>query len=373
MTRLADDHGAINLAQGFPDFDTPEEIKEAARKAIAEGVNQYPVTWGTPRFREAIAAKYRRFGWPELDPDEEIVVTCGSTEAMAAAFLGLLDPGDEVIVFEPFYENYGPDAYMAGAVPVVVPLDPPAWAVDMDRLAGAMTVRTRAIVITTPHNPTGKVFSSDELAAIAELAAERDLLVFTDEIYEHIVYEGREHVSIARIPGMADRTVTISAMSKTYAVTGWRVGWAVAEPALMASIRKIHDFLTVAAPAPLQEAGITAMGLPANFYRQLARDYHERRELFLSLVREPYDLIRPEGAYYAMARVGPLRERLGLEDDTALCHALVTKAGVAAVPGSSFFVDGSRGHDLIRFAFPKRLETLREAGNRLARFAAGAG
>jgi aspartate/methionine/tyrosine aminotransferase len=370
MTRLADDHGAINLAQGFPDFDTPEEIKEAARRAITSGVNQYPVTWGTPRFREAIAAKYGRFGWPEPDPDEEIVVTCGSTEAMAAAFLGLMDPGDEVIVFEPFYENYGPDAYMAGAVPVVVPLDPPAWTVDMDRLEAATTVRTRAIVITTPHNPTGKVFSSDELAAIAEIAIERDLLVFTDEIYEHIVYDGREHLSMALVPGMAERTVTISAMSKTYAVTGWRVGWAIAAPPLMSSIRKIHDFLTVAAPAPLQEAGITAMEMADEFYRELASDYHQRRDLFLSLVGEAYDLIRPEGAYYAMARVGPLRGRLGLEDDTALCHALVTQAGVAAVPGSSFFVDGARGSDLIRFAFPKRLETLREAGSRLAQFAA---
>jgi aspartate/methionine/tyrosine aminotransferase len=371
MTRLADDHGAINLAQGFPDFDTPDEIKEAARHAIAAGINQYPVTWGSPRFRSAIAAKYRAFGWPEVEPETEIVVTCGSTEAMAATYLALLDPGDEVIVFEPYYENYGPDAYMAGARPVVVPLDPPDWRVDLERVAAAVTDRTRAMVITTPHNPTGKVFAREELAALADLAIERDLLVFTDEIYEHILYDGREHLSMALVPGMAERTVTISALSKTYSVTGWRVGWAIASAPIMASIRKVHDFLTVAAPAPLQEAGVTAMEMPPAFYGRLALEYDERRSTFLSMVGEAYDLIVPEGAYYAMARIGALRERTGAVDDTAFCHDLVLRAGVAAVPGSSFFADGRLGHDLIRFAFPKRLETLRRAGERLAEFADG--
>jgi aminotransferase len=372
MTRLADDHGAINLAQGFPDFDTPDEIKDAAKRAIDGGINQYPVTWGSPRFRAAIAAKYARFGWPEVDPETEIVVTCGSTEAMAASFLALLDPGDEVVVFEPFYENYGPDAYMAGARPVVVPLDPPDWAVDVDRVAAAMTDRTRAMVITTPHNPTGKVFSQAELQALADLAIERDLLVFTDEIYEHIVYDGRRHLSIALLPGMRERTVTISALSKTYSVTGWRVGWTIASDQVMASIRKVHDFLTVAAPAPLQEAGVTAVEMPDAFYETLARQYAERRSTFLGMVGEQFDLLVPEGAYYTMARIGPLRERIGAADDTAFCHDLVLRAGVAAVPGSSFFADARLGHDLIRFAFPKRLETLREAGERLADYAGSA-
>ena len=370
MTRFSDDHGAINLAQGFPDFDTPEVIKDAAREAIASGVNQYPVTWGAPGFRRAIAAKYARFGWPQVDPEEEIVVTCGSTEAMAATFLALLDPGDEVIVFSPFYENYGPDAHMAGAEPVVVPLEGPDWAMDPERLAAAITARTRAIVITTPHNPTGKVFSREELTAVADLAIERDLLVFTDEIYEHILYDGREHVSMALLPGMRDRTVTISALSKTYSVTGWRVGWAIATPAVMAPIRKMHDFLTVAAAAPLQEAGITAMEMPDAFYEGLAHEYAERRRIFFDAVGEGFGLIEPEGAYYAIAMIGPLRERLGVDDDTAFCHEMVRRAGVAAVPGSSFFADGRIGRDLVRFAFPKRHGTLTEAGARLAAFAA---
>ena len=373
MTRLADEHGAINLAQGFPDFDTPEEIKEAAKRAVDGGINQYPVTWGSPRFRAAIAAKYARFGWTDVDPETEVVVTCGSTEAMAASFLALLDPGDEIVVFEPFYENYGPDAYMAGARPVVVPLDPPDWAVDVDRVAGVMTDRTRAMVITTPHNPTGKVFSRDELQALADLAIERDMLVFTDEIYEHIVYDGRRHLSIALLPGMRERTVTISALSKTYSVTGWRVGWAIASEPVMASIRKMHDFLTVAAPAPFQEAGVTAVEMPDTFYDRLVLDYAERRSVFLGMVGDAFDLIVPEGAYYTMARIGPLRKRTGAADDTGFCHDLVLRAGVAAVPGSSFFADGRRGHDLIRFAFPKRLETLRAAGERLAEYADQAG
>jgi aminotransferase len=258
---------------------------------------------------------------------------------------------------------------MAGAEPLVLPLEPPEWRVDLERVAAALTPRSRAIVITTPHNPTGKVFTEDELRGLADLAIERDLLVFTDEIYEHIVYDGRRHVSMAMVPGMAERTVTISALSKTYSVTGWRVGWAIAAAPIMASIRKVHDFLTVAAPAPLQEAGVTAMEMPPAFYDQLALEYAERRALFLAMVGKAFDLIAPEGAYYAMARIGDLRERIGAPDDTTFCHDLILRAGVAAVPGSSFFVDGRRGNDLIRFAFPKRLETLRQAGERLAEFA----
>jgi aspartate/methionine/tyrosine aminotransferase len=369
MTRLADLHGAINLAQGFPDFDTPEEIKEAARRAIAEGFNQYPVTWGSPRLRAALAAKYERFGWPSLDPDTQIVVTCGATEAMAAAFLALVEPGDEVMLLEPFYENYGPDAYLAGARPVVVPMEPPDWRLDMDRLAAAIGPRTRAMVLTTPHNPTGRVFTDGELSAIADLAVRNDMLVFTDEIYEHIVYDGRAHRSIALWPGMAERTVTISAMSKTYSVTGWRVGWAIGAPALIDPIRKVHDFLTVAAPAPLQEAGVVALEMPQTYYQDLVRTYQERRDVFLELTASTgFHMFRPEGAYYAMAEVGALREQILAVDDVAFCHDLVLRAGVAAVPGSSFFVDGRLGRNLVRFAFPKRLEMLRMAAKRLARF-----
>ena len=368
MTRLADDHGAINLAQGFPDFDPPLEVTEAAKRAIDEGYNQYPVTWGSPRLREALSAKYRRFGWPELDPETEMVVTCGSTEAMVASFLALVDPGEEVLLLEPYYENYGPDAFLSGAVPRFVPLAPD-WTLDPERLEVAIGPRTRAIVITTPHNPTGRVFTVEELGAIAELAIIHNLLVFTDEIYEHIVYDGREHLSIAMLPGMRERTVTISALSKTYSVTGWRVGWAISSPELIDPLRKVHDFLTVAAPAPLQEAGATAVSLPDEYYSELVKAYEERREVFFGLVDgNGFDLVRPEGAYYAMAKVGPLRERLNIPDDTTFCRELVLRAGVAAVPGSSFFDDPAEGRDLIRFAFPKRLETLREAGARLAQF-----
>ena len=368
MTRLADEHGAINLAQGFPDFDAPEVVKEAARRAVADGHNQYPVTWGSPRFREAIAAKSERLGWPPLNPEREIVVTCGATEAMAATFLALVEPGDEVLMFEPYYENYAPDAYLSGAIPKVVPLTRPSWGLDLERTAAAIGPRTRAIVITTPHNPTGRVFTAAEMEGLAELALRHDLLVFTDEIYEHILYDGARHISIALLAGMRDRTVTVNALSKTYSVTGWRVGWAVASAPLMASIRKVHDFLTVAAPAPLQEAGVAALELPPAYYEDLARSYATRRDVFLDAVGDAITMTRPQGAYYALADVAELRERLALADDVALCRRLVTGAGVAAVPGSSFFVEPGHGRDLIRFAFPKRRETLSEAGRRLREF-----
>jgi aspartate/methionine/tyrosine aminotransferase len=372
MTRLADEHRAINLAQGFPDFDAPEEIKAAAMAAIEAGVNQYPVTWGSPTMRGAIASKYERYGWPEMDPESDIVVTCGSTEAMASTFLALIEPGDEVLMFEPFYENYGPDAYLAGGVPRVVPLASPAWDLDVDRLRNAVGDRTRAIVINTPHNPTGKVFSADELSAVAELAIERDLLVFTDEIYEHILYDDRRHLSIALLPGMRERTVTISALSKTYSVTGWRVGWAISSPELIGAIRKVHDFLTVGAPAPLQEAGAVALALPDDYYKDLALAYAERRDVFLGLLEGTgFHALRPEGAYYTMTEVRGLREARDLADDTAFCRELVIQGGVAAVPGSSFFADPLDGRDLIRLAFPKRLETLRLAAERLRAFSDG--
>jgi aminotransferase len=369
MTRLADGHAAINLAQGFPDFDAPEEIKDAARRAVADGVNQYPVTWGSPRFRQAIAEKYERFGWPALDPEDEIVVTCGSTEAMASSFLALVEPGDEALLLEPFYENYAPDAFLSGAVARPVPMETPEWALDEERLEAAVTPGTRVLVLNTPHNPTGHVFTADELAAVAEIALRHDLFVFTDEVYEHIVYDGRSHRSIALLPGMRERTVTVSAMSKTFSVTGWRVGWAVASRELMASIRKVHDFLTVAAPAPLQEAGIVAMGMPTAYFRDLARAYQERRDVFLAgLDQTGLPFTTPEGAYYTLVDVSGIREAVGARDDVELCRELAVRAGVAAVPGSSFFADPARGRDLIRLAFPKRLETLREASARLTGF-----
>jgi aminotransferase len=369
MTRLADQHQAINLAQGFPDFDAVPEIKAAAVAAIEAGVNQYPVTWGSPTLRGAIAAKYARFGWPELDPETEIVVTCGSTEAMASTYLALVEPGDEVLMFQPFYENYGPDAYLSGAVPRVVPLASPEWSLDVDRLRDAVGPKTRAIVVNTPHNPTGKVFTEAELSAVADVAIERDLLVFTDEIYEHIVYDGRSHVSIALLPGMRERTVTISALSKTYSVTGWRVGWAISSPELIGAIRKVHDFLTVAAPAPLQEAGVVALSLPDSYYEELARAYAARRDLFIGrLEGTRFNVLRPEGAYYTVTDVRGLREARGIEDETAFCRRLVVDGGVAAVPGGSFFADPREGRDLIRLAFPKRLETLELAADRLRAF-----
>jgi aspartate/methionine/tyrosine aminotransferase len=371
MTRLADEHGAINLAQGFPDFDTPEEIKEAARRAIAEGVNQYPVTWGSPRCRRAIAEKYARFGWLGIDPEAGIVVTCGSTEAMASTFLALVDPGDEVVLLQPYYENYAPDAFLCGGTVRVVPLAGPGWTPDLERVEEAVGPATRALVLNSPHNPTGHVFGDEELAALADLAIRRDLFVFTDEVYEHIVYDGRRHRSIATWPGMAERTVTISALSKTYSVTGWRVGWAIAHPTVMASIRKVHDFLTVAAPAPLQEAGVTALRMPDSYYEGLGRAYQERRDVFLAALSETgLPFTTPQGAYYTLVDVSAIRDKLGLRDDVEVCRELVLRAGVAAVPGSSFFADPSEGRDLVRLAFPKRLETLREAGARLASFAA---
>ncbi|MGZ5297669.1 MAG: aminotransferase class I/II-fold pyridoxal phosphate-dependent enzyme [Actinomycetota bacterium] len=362
MTRLSDLYDAINLGQGFPDFPAPDEIKEAARRAIADDHNQYPVTWGVPEFREAIASQYRRVYDMSVDPELEVCVTCGSTEAMIAAMLGLLDPGDEVVVFEPFYENYGPDAILTGAVPRTVTLRPPDWTFDEGELRAAFNDRTRAIVVNSPNNPTGKVFSREELSAIAELCVSYDAIAITDEIYEHITYDGTRHIPIATIPGMEDRTVTISALSKTYAVTGWRVGWAIAAPALMDGIRPVHDFLTVAAPAPMQVAGITALGLPDSYYSEALVEYDERRATMMRILGESGFVAQPPaGAYYVMADIS----HLGFEDDVTAARSLVEGIGVATVPGSSFFSDPSNGRHLLRFAFCKRLETLEAAGERL--------
>ncbi|HEX5725441.1 MAG TPA: aminotransferase class I/II-fold pyridoxal phosphate-dependent enzyme [Longimicrobiaceae bacterium] len=360
MTRVATEHGAINLAQGFPDFACPDVLKEAACQAIHADVNQYAVTWGTPRFRRAIADKYARFYGMEVDEAREVTVTCGATEAMAAALLAVVNPGEEVIVFEPFYENYGPDAILCGARPVWVPMGPEG--LDLERLAAAFSDRTRAIVVNTPNNPTGHVFSRAELEAIAELCRRHDALAVTDEVYEHILYEG-SHIPMATLEGMRERTITISSYSKTFSITGWRIGTIVAPPDVTGAIRKVHDFLTVGAPAPLQEACATALEtLGDDYYQGLAADYRERREvLHGALVEAGFRCAPPRGAYYILADFSALSE---LADD-AFARWLAREVGVAPVPGSSFFHDPALGRRLVRFAFPKRLETLREAGRRL--------
>jgi aspartate/methionine/tyrosine aminotransferase len=362
MTRLANAHGAVNLAQGFPDFPAPAEVKEAARRAIDEDRNQYPITWGERELREAIADKYRRTYGMDVEPDANVCVTCGSTEAMISSMLAVLDPGDEVVIFEPFYENYGPDTILSGAAPRYVALRPPDWSFDPAELAAAFSDRTRGIVINTPNNPTGKVFTREELEAIAALCQRYDAVAFTDEIYEHITYDGAEHVPIATIPGMEDRTVTVSALSKTYSVTGWRVGWTVAPAELIAGIRTVHDFLTVGAPTPLQHAGVTALNLPQSYYDTIAGEYAERRALMLEILEETgFKPHPPAGAYYTMADV----THLGFDTDVQAARHLVENVGVAVVPGSSFFSEPELGSNAVRFSFCKRLETLREAGNRL--------
>ncbi len=362
MTRLAMEHGAINLAQGFPDFPAPGELKEAAKRAIDEDLNQYPITWGERELREAIAEKYRRDYGMAVDPERSVCVTCGSTEAMIAAILGVLDPGDEVVIFEPYYENYGPDTILAGATPRYVALREPDWTFDEGELRAAFSDRTRAVVVNTPNNPTGKVFSREELEAIAALCVRYDAVAFTDEIYEHITYDGARHVPIATVPGMEDRTVTISAVSKTYAVTGWRVGWAIAPPPLLDGIRKVHDFLTVGAPTPLQHAAATALRLPPSYYERTGREYAERRSVMMDVLAEArFEAKPPAGAYYVMASV----EHLGMGSDVEVAMRLVREVGVAVVPGSSFFSRPELGRHVVRFSFCKRPETLREAGRRL--------
>jgi aspartate/methionine/tyrosine aminotransferase len=368
MTRLAQQHDAVNLSQGFPDFPAPAEIKDAACAAILGDVNQYAVTWGARPLRTAIAAQFtRRHGVP-VDPDTQITVCCGATETMMATLLATVDPGDEVIVFEPFYENYGPDAIVSGAVPRFVRLHEPDWRFDPDELAEAFTNRTRAIVINTPNNPTGKVFSRDELSVIAALCQKWDVLAITDEIYEHIVYDGHQHVPLASLDGMADRTVTINGLSKTFSVTGWRIGWAIAPESLGGAIRKMHDFLTVGAPAPLQEAGAAALEMGDEYYNRLAADYARRRDLLLEILeRHGFTTFRPAGAYYIMTDI----TNFGFHDDVAFARHLVSDIGVAAVPGSSFYRDPSAGRTKVRFCFAKRDETMQEADRRLGKLRIG--
>jgi aspartate/methionine/tyrosine aminotransferase len=345
---------AINFAQGFPDFPTDERIVEAAAKALRDGFNQYATTWGAPQLRAAVARNQSVAWGRDVDDETEVTVSCGATEAMIAAMLAAVDPGDEVVIFEPYYENYGPDCIISGAVPRYVTLRAPSWSFDPDELRRAFTSKTRAIVVNTPHNPTGKVFSRPELEQIAELCIEHGAIAITDEIYEHLVYHG-DHISIATLPGMADRTITISGASKTFSVTGWRVGWLIAPPALTAGIRKVHDFLTVGAAHPLQIAVAAALELPASFYVELLGDYRERRDAMLTGLNEcGFEATAPDGAYYVMAGI----RSFGLDDDTAMARLLIEKVAVATVPGSSFFHDPDEGRGHLRFSFPKRIKTI---------------
>jgi aspartate/methionine/tyrosine aminotransferase len=367
MTRQALLYGAVNLSQGFPDFPAPAEIKLAAQEAIANDVNQYAITWGSKKLRNAIAAHALQHQALKADPETEITVCCGSTEAMISTLLAVCNAGDEVIVFEPFYENYGPDSVLSGAKPRFVKLRPPTtaegeWSFDIQELRAAFHEHTKAIIINTPNNPTGKVFTRDEMGLIRDLCVQYDVLAITDEIYEHILYDGAEHVSMATLDGMRERTVTINSVSKTYSVTGWRVGWTIAPPNITNAIRKVHDFLTVGAPAPLQEAAAAALAMPAAYYQKLAEGYRERRDhLIPALVEAGFRCFRPRGAYYVMTDIGAF----GFADDVSFTHHLVKEIGVAVVPASSFYLNPADGARQVRFAFCKRLETLDAAAERL--------
>jgi aspartate/methionine/tyrosine aminotransferase len=367
MTRQAMQHGAVNLAQGFPDFSAPADIKRAAQEAVAADINQYAITWGAKNLRNAIALQMQEWQGIAVDPETQITVCCGSTEAMISTLLAVCNKGDEVVIFEPFYENYGPDSVLSGAKPVFVKLRPPPtadgeWTFDERELRAAFHHQTKAIILNTPNNPTGKVFTRGELELIRDLCVEFNVLAITDEIYEHILYDGTQHISMASLEGMSERTVTINGLSKSYSVTGWRVGWAVGAPAITNAIRKVHDFLTVGAPAPLQEAGAAALGLPRAYYENLATGYNARRDrLIPALAEAGFRYFRPRGAYYVMTDITVF----GFADDVAFTKYLVKEIGVAAVPGSSFYNDPRDGAKQVRFAFCKRDATLDEAGRRL--------
>ncbi len=362
MTRLSLTYDALNLSQGFPDFPAPAEVKAAAVAAIEGDANQYTVTWGLPALREAIAAKARRFNGLDPDPAAEVTVACGAAEAMACALLSLVDPGDEVIVFEPFFETYVPDILLCGGVPVYVELHEPDFRFDPEELRRAFTARTRAIIINTPHNPTGRVFGDAELELIAALCQEHDVVAVTDEIYEYLTYDGHRHRSIAALPGMWQRTITISGFSKTYSVTGWRLGYAIAPAVLMEPLRNVHDYLTVCAPAPLQQAMLAALALPPGYVEELRAAYTARRDAFLAILeRHGFTPVRPQGAYYTMAGY----QALGDEDPRAFVERMAREARVVAVPGSAFYRPGHGGRR-VRFAFCKSPETLAEADRRLS-------
>jgi aspartate/methionine/tyrosine aminotransferase len=364
MTRLALRHGAVNLSQGFPDFPAPAAIKRAAQDAISADINQYAITWGAKKFRDAIAANFERTQGVAVDPEREITVCCGSTEAMMSTMMAIINPGDEVVVFEPYYENYGPDAILSGATPRFVKLRPPDWTFDPNELAAAFGPHTKAIILNTPNNPTGKVFEQSEFERIRDLCIQWNAFAITDEIYEHMLYDGAKHISLATLDGMRDRTITINALSKTYSVTGWRVGWVIAPPDATAAIRKVHDFLTVGAAAPLQEAGAVAMQSPASYYESLASDYLVRRDRLLGILANAgFRCFKPRGAYYIMTDISAF----GFPDDVTFAKYLVTEIGVAAVPGSSFYRDPADGRTHLRFTFCKKETTLQAAAERLAK------
>jgi aminotransferase len=360
MTRISNKYNAINLSQGFPDFDPPEELVAAAQRALAEGHHQYAVTWGAPRFRQALARKQSHWMGLDLDPDAHIVVTCGSTEAMMVAMMTVCNPGDQVIVFSPFYENYGADTILSGAEPIYIPLHPPTFEFDPSDLRRGFERGARAIVLCNPSNPTGKVFSKEELQIIANLVQEFDAFVITDEVYEHIIYAPHIHTYIASLPDMFERTISCSSLSKTYAITGWRLGYVIAAPDVIAAARKVHDFLTVGAAAPLQEAAVTALDFPLSYYEKLQTEYTRRRECFLGYLDQVgLNYTLPQGAYYVLVDIS----EFGFDDDTAFCTWLTKEIGVATVPGSSFFHEPV--NHLIRFHFAKREETLKATGERL--------
>jgi aspartate/methionine/tyrosine aminotransferase len=362
MTRIANQHEAINLAQGFPDFPMPEPMKEAACAAINGDINQYAVTWGSAALRNAIALKYRRWYNMEVDADKEVTVTCGATEAMASVFMALIDPGDEVIVLEPYYENYGPDAILAGAAPVFVPLEWPNWTLDPDRLKKAFNKKTKAIILNTPHNPTGRVLTRAEMTLIAELCERYDAWVITDEPYEHIRYAGDHHV-MATLPGMRERTITISSLSKTFSCTGWRLGYVIAPPEQTAAIRKVHDFLTVGAPAPLQASGAIGFAFDADYFNHLALDYKARLNMLAPVLQEVgFKFAMPEGAYYIFADFSGISDK----GDVEFARWMIEEVGVATVPGSSFYDKKKDGKDFVRFAFCKKFETMKRAATRLS-------
>lgn len=362
MTRLANEHDAINLSQGFPNFEAPDTLKIGAGRAIYDDINQYAITWGTKRYREALAEKYADWYGMDVDPEQHLTVTCGATEAMMSVLLAIVDPKEEVIVFEPFYENYGPDTLLCEATPVFVPLTND-WSIDFDRLRAAFSNRTRAIIVNTPNNPTGRVFTREELEQIAALCQEFDAYAITDEVYEHIIYDDVEHIPMATLDGMSDRTITISGASKTFAVTGWRIGTTVAHPVLSDAIRKVHDFLTVGAAAPLQEGVADGLEmLPDSYYAELGDLYGRKRDLFYpALIEAGFKCYKPEGAYYVLADFSDLSD---LPDDE-FSFWLTSEIGVAPVPGSSFYSDPQDGRHLARFAFCKTEDLLEEAAERL--------
>ena len=361
MTRLCIRYGAVNLAQGFPDFDPPISIKRAAARAIYAGYNQYSTPYGTTNLRNAIARKVNKYNHIDCSPDD-VTVTCGTTEAMIASELALLDHGDEVVIFEPFYENYGPDAILSGAKCKYVRLREPDFKIEEESLKQAFNKKTKAVIVNTPHNPTGRILTRQELGLIGDLCKDYDAYAITDEIYEYILYDGHKHVSIGSLPGMEDRTITISGFSKTYSVTGWRVGYIVAPKPITGAIRKVHDFLTVCAPTPLQEACATAMRLPASYYDKLRENYRDAREMLVeSLSNAGFGVFKPEGAYY----VWTTTDDTGFKDDRELALHMITKVGVGGVPGSSFFHNPSEGRLRFRFSFSKKQATIRRAIKRL--------